>query len=110
MRNLFHVRTRKEIETHRRIMLSVAALAYEYADPDNDVESFISDHTFDRECLKVDLSIDTDRPDLDAWFRREFDPCTGSWIKSHPEKNKLFQIYHRSYKGKNLDDLFGRLI
>ncbi len=106
MHNLFHARTRCEIETHRRIILSVAALAYEYADPDNGIESFISDHVFDRLSLCVDLSVNTKRPDLDEWFRREFDPCTGSWIRTHPDKNGLLRLYHRHYKGKHLDHLY----
>lgn len=103
MFNLFHARTKQEIETRRRIVLSVAAWAYEYADPDREIESFLDDHTFDRECYFVDLSISTSRPDLDEWFRANFQPFTGSWVKGHPEKHKLEAMYFRSYRGKMYD-------
>lgn len=53
------------------------------------------DAVFDREALLVDLSVDTGRPDLDAWFRREFDPSTGMWIAKHPELNKVAALYGR---------------
>ena len=51
------------------------AYAYEYeSDP------LVSDAEFDETCYKIDLSIDTDRPDMDEWFRKNFEPYTGSWI------------------------------
>ncbi len=67
-------------EVLRRIKLSVWAYAYEFLN-----ESIVSDETFDKEALNVDLSIDTGRPDLDEWFRKNFDPSTGLWIRQHPE-------------------------
>lgn len=73
-----------EIETKRRIKVCIAAYAYEFLN-----ESLISDAEFDSECKLIDLSIDTNSPDLDAWFRAEFHPDTGQWVHKHPELRKL---------------------
>lgn len=75
-------------EIKRRINVAVWAYAYEL---END--SLVSDQRFDSECRLVDLSIDTGRPDMDAWFRANFDPCTGQWVHAHPDKNGLHRIY-----------------
>ncbi len=93
MRNLFLARTRKEIETHRRIKLSIWAYAYEIYHT-----SMVDDYRFDAEACKVDLSINTNRPDLDEWFRENFDPCTGYWIHNHPEKNKIHNLFMKYNK------------
>lgn len=74
-------------ETRRRIRVSVAAYAYEILG-----ESIMSDGEFDSLCKQVDLSISTRRPDLDKWFRANFQPHTGMWIHTHPEKPRLFQL------------------
>jgi len=84
--------TPKEIETRRRIKLCVWAYAYE-----RQFHSIVSDSAFDHECLQVDLSIKTDRPDLDAWFLKNFDPSTGAWVHAHPELNKIAAAYFRHY-------------
>ena len=52
-------------------------------------QSQISDADFDKQCLEVDLSIDTVNKELDSFFRKEFDPSTGQWIHKHPEKRKI---------------------
>jgi hypothetical protein len=83
-------------EVRRRIMVAVWALAYEVYD-----DSLVADHVFDAECAKVDLSIDTPRPDLDAWFRENFDPCTGQWVWAHPEREGLFRIYLLLWHARN---------
>lgn len=93
MSNLFLIRTRVERERHRRIRMSVAAYAYEFMD-----SPIISDHEFDSECRKINPSIDTGRPDLDHFFRTEFDACTGQWIHHHPELDKVKQLYERYYR------------
>ena len=82
----------KEIETRRRIRLALWAHAYE-----DRMHSIVSDAVFDRESYAVDLSIETDRLDLDYWFRAHFDPCTGSWIHKHPEYYKIVCLYNRLY-------------
>ena len=81
-----------EIETRRRIKLSVAAYAYEFSNT-----SIMTDDEFDREARLVDLSISTARPALDAFFRAKFDPSTGMWVHDHPELVKLAELYQRHY-------------
>lgn len=71
-------------------MLSIAAYVYEYFD-----ETIMSDAEFDKLALEVDLSIDTNRPDLDAWFRKEFAPDTGQWIHHHPDKARIKEMAKR---------------
>lgn len=85
--------TPKEIETRRRIRLSIWAYAYEF-----DSNSIVSDAVFDFESLSVDLSISTDRMDMDFWFHGCFEPCTGMWIHKHPEIDRIKELYERFYK------------
>jgi len=92
MFNLFLVPTKKEIETRRRILLTLWAYAYEFEN-----NSIVPDSIFDAECLKVDLSIATNRPDLDEWWRKNFDSFTGCWIHDHPELEKVKRLYHEFY-------------
>ena len=75
-------------------MVSVWAYAYEIADPP---QSLVPDHVFDAECYMVaaGLSVETDRLDLDYWFRGVFAPCTGLWIHEHPELDKIRNLYER---------------
>lgn len=75
-------------ERRRRIRLSIAAYAYEIAS-----RPIMSDAEYDRLALLVDTSIDTGRPELDDFFRREFDPYTGSWIHAHPGLAVIAKIY-----------------
>lgn len=72
------------LETRNRIKLCIAAYAYEYLN-----RPIMSDAEFDQLSVNIDLSIKTRRPELDAWFKRNFEPHTGMWIHSHPEKNLL---------------------
>ena len=76
-----------DAETRKRIRVSVAACAYEVFDT-----SIISDFEFDELAKSIDLSINTRRPDLDQWFRKNFDPSTGMWIRTHPEFKRLQQL------------------
>lgn len=96
MKDLFYHRTKVEIETHRRIMVSIWAYAYEFENV-----SLVNDHHFDAECRKVNPAIQTTRPDLDEFFRTQFHPDTGIWIQSHPELEKVKNTYNRYYKGAN---------
>lgn len=75
-------------ETRLRIRLAVYAWAYEMHD-----DPLVSDAEFDRLARAVDLSKTTARPDLDAWFRENFDPSTGIWVRSHPEPDGLERVY-----------------
>lgn len=79
-----------DVETRKRIKLSIAAYAYEFLST-----PIMTDDEFDALAYSIDLKIDTRRPDLDAWFRRNFQPHTGMWINSHPEKSKLAVIAKR---------------
>lgn len=74
-------------ETRKRIRVAVAAWAYEVLQ-----ESIMSDAEFDQLAQSIDLSIDTRRPDLDKWFRKNFQAYTGSWVHGHPDRNRLDQI------------------
>jgi hypothetical protein len=74
-------------ETRRRIRVSVAAYAYEYMG-----QPTMTDAEFDDLSKSIDLSISTRRPDLDIWFKNNFEPHTGMWIHRHPERNRLRQI------------------
>ena len=84
--------TPKEIETKRRIKLSIWAYAYEFKD-----HSIVPDWQFDLESYQVSLAIETDRLDLDYWFRAHFQPCTGMWIHKHPELGRIKELYERYY-------------
>jgi hypothetical protein len=78
-----------------RIRLSVAAYAYEY---END--SIMSDAEFDDLCMQVNLEQGTGYRKLDNYFRKEFIPDTGLWIRKHPDKRGLSTIYHRVWKDR----------
>lgn len=75
------------LETRKRIRVAVAAYAYEVLQ-----QSIMSDHEFDELAKSIDLSIDTRRPDLDKWFRKNFQTYTGSWVHGHPDRHRLDQI------------------
>lgn len=79
-------------ETRRRIKLSIWAYAYEFR-----AHSIVPDAQFDVESYCVDLRVDTRRPDLDFWFRAEFEPATGMWIRKHPELHRIAELYERYY-------------
>jgi len=78
-------------ERRRRILVCLWAYAYEIQS-----QVFVSDERFDSECLLVDVSVNTGHPVMDSWFKKEFDPCTGSWVHTHPEIEKLSALYHRT--------------
>lgn len=77
-------------QTRIRIRVALAALAYEGHN-----RPIMSDAEFDQLCLKVDVSIATRRPELDAWFKKNFSPETGQWVWKHPERNVLDAILLR---------------
>lgn len=85
--------TPKEIETRRRIRLAIWAYAYEFQN-----HSIVSDAVFDVESYQVNLAIETDRLDLDYWFRANFEPCTGLWIHQHPQLERIGEIYRGNYQ------------
>jgi len=82
-----------EIERQRRIRVSVAAYSYEYYN-----DSIMSDEEFDALCLKIDKNMSTNNEKLDKFFREEFEPHTGMWIRKHPEKEGLDRIYWQVFR------------
>lgn len=85
---LFAYQTKSEIERRRRIRVALWAYAYEYKN-----DPLISDDEFDKECRAVDLSIPTGDATMDEWFRKEFIPDTGQWIRKHPNLTGIERIY-----------------
>lgn len=82
-----------EKEIKARILLSVAAFAYEYKS-----DSIMSDGEFDSLSLKINKSMKTGNDEMDKFFKTKFDPNTGQWIHAHPERNKIEKIYELYYK------------
>lgn len=80
-------------QTWLRIILAIAAYAYEFED-----HSIMDDSEFDKLSREVDLTVNTRRPDLDEFFRKEFSYSTGMWIHEHPELNAIKILYERTYK------------
>jgi hypothetical protein len=85
--------SKKERQIWLRIRLSVAAYAYEF-----ESESVMSDANFDKLSYEVDPSIKTGIRKLDIFFRDKFQPCTGMWIREHPELEGIKSIYYKHYK------------
>ena len=78
-----------------RIRLAVAAYAYEYKN-----NSIMSDEEFDRLSYLVDTSIATGNRNLDNFFKKHFEPATGMWVRKHPNKTGLANIYERYFNTK----------
>lgn len=89
----------KTIEEQRRlrIRLSVAAYSYEYKN-----DSIMSDEEFDKLSELVDTNIQTGNKKLDSFFVKHFEPCTGMWIRKHPDKQGLADIYTRVWENKEI--------
>lgn len=85
-----------EIDAETRLRIKVALYAYSY---EFQSVSLVSDGEFDALCYKVNLNQKTRRPDLDEWFRNNFEPHTGQWIHKHPELEKIKSIYERFHSG-----------
>lgn len=85
--------TDQEVERRNRIRLSVAAYAYEYKD-----DPILSDEDFDKLSYKINTSVKTGNRKLDNFFKKNFNPDTGMWIRKHPDKAGLEDIYVRVYK------------
>ena len=79
-----------EYQKRLRIRLCVFAYAYEY-----EADSLIDDHEFDRLCLLVNTDVKTDDISYDKWFKEEFSPYTGQWIRNHPERLLVQRQYLR---------------
>ena len=80
-------------EIRNRILVSVAAYAYEYLNA-----PIMSDADFDTLAQQIDITKQTGNKTLDTFFEKYFTPDSGMWIHKHPEKNKLKYLYEEYYK------------
>ncbi len=80
-------------EIRNRIKLSVAAYAYEFKG-----DSIMTDHEYDELSLKINPNEKTGNDVMDKFFKTQFQPDTGMWIRSHPEIKKLEYLYKKYYK------------
>ena len=80
-------------EIRNRIKLSIAAYAYEFLG-----ESIMTDHEYDELSLKINPNEKTGNDMMDEFFKTQFQPDTGMWIRSHPEIEKLECLYKKYYK------------
>lgn len=86
-------------EIRNRVLLSVAAYAYEMHD-----DSIIDDEEFDALSKAIQPQLQTGNTMLDIFFREEFDANTGMWVRRHPEQDKLKHIYDTVFKGRYTDE------
>ena len=75
-------------EIRNRIRLSLASYAYEYHD-----DSLMTDAEFDKLSREINPNEKTGNELIDRFFREEFVPDSGMWIRRHPELDKLKLIY-----------------
>ena len=75
-------------EIRNRIRLSLASYAYEFHD-----DSLMTDAEFDKLSREIDPNEKTGNELIDRFFREEFVPDSGMWIRRHPELDKLKLIY-----------------
>ena len=80
-------------EIRNRILVSVAAYAYEYLNA-----PIMSDADFDALSQQIDITKQTGNKTLDTFFEKYFTPDTGLWIHKHPEKTRLKYLYDNYYK------------
>lgn len=85
-----------EIERRNRIRVAMAAYAYELED-----DPIMSDAEYDQLALRIRPQLETGHAVLDRFFREEFSPHTGLWVRNHPEKEKLKQQYQSWKKRKD---------
>lgn len=80
-----------ELEVRRRIQLSVAAYAYEFAN-----NPVMGDDLFDWFAVRICKRMGTCHPLLDEFFATHFSPMTGMWIHHHPDLSGIRRVYERS--------------
>lgn len=79
----------EEIERRNRIRLTFAAYAYEFEN-----HSIMTDDEFDALSRKIRPEMSTGKKVLDDFFRLEFEPDTGMWIRKHPFIHTIRNRYH----------------
>lgn len=82
--------TARELEVRRRIQVSVAAYAYEFAN-----NPVMSDAAFDWFAERICPRMGTCHPLLDEFFVTHFTPMTGMWIHHHPDISGIQRIYEQ---------------
>ena len=80
-------------EIKNRIKLSVAAYALEFLG-----DSIMTDHQYDELSLEINPNEKTGNEKMDNFFKTQFEPCTGMWIRKHPEIKRLDYLYKKYYK------------
>ena len=80
-------------EIKNRIKLSVAAYAYEFLG-----DSIMTDHQYDELSLEINPNEKTGNEKMDNFFKTQFEPCTGMWIRKHQEIKRLDYLYKKYYK------------
>jgi len=81
-------------EIQNRIRLSVAAFSYEYQ-----ADSIMSDAEFDALSKQINPEEETGDAVMDEFFRTEFEPDTGMWIRNHPKIRGIETLYNKHFKG-----------
>lgn len=76
----------------KRIMITIYAYAYEMKS-----DSLVDDYYYDNLSLEVDKDkeVDTGSAKYDKFFKEQFSPDTGMWIRKHPDLNngKIERVY-----------------
>lgn len=86
--------TPQDSEKRKRIFIALWAYAYEV---END--PLVPDGVYDSVSHSIDVSIPTDNPEMDEWFKKNFVADTGQWIHIHPGIKRLREIYKHITKG-----------
>jgi hypothetical protein len=81
-----------EGERRRRIRVALAAYAYEIADA-----PIMSDADYDALARRIDPAVSTGNEPLDRFFREQFAPHTGQWVRWHPGLDRLAAIYRQHW-------------
>jgi hypothetical protein len=89
-------RAQVDEEIRKRIRVSIFAYAYEVLN-----ESLVSDAEFDALAKSINPTINTRRPDLDRWFRENFTPATGMWVRTHPDLARIHEITIKHFLKRN---------
>lgn len=80
-----------------RTKAAICAIAYERFSA-----SLISDAEYDYLCRQIDVSVATDRPDLDDWFREHYTDYSGVCFMNHPDYDRLEEIAYWCVRAKNV--------
>ena len=58
----------------------------------------MTDAEFDALARSIRPSVRTGDNEMDLFFRIEFNPNTGMWVRGHPHLARIEQLYHRYYR------------